>query len=501
MCGIAGKLGNIKDHSIIDMLDQQEHRGPDGRVSLYSYTYDFVLGHVRLSIIDLDGGTQPISNEDHTLLLVQNGEIYNHENLREQLEENHTFATSSDAEVIIHLFEDEGPNCVYKLDGMFAFGIWSKDFGLFLARDPIGIKPLYYGSDSENNFYFSSEIKAIMSHVHEVQQLLPGSYMFSQNPPYQYYDFPKPEAKINDSNIALSSVDNLLKKAVEKRLIADVPVGVFLSGGLDSSLIAALAKQHIEHGINSFSVGLPDSPDLIKAHQVAEYLNTIHHERLLTKEEIVSSLKEIIYYLESYDPALIRSAIPTYFVSELASNHVKVVLSGEGADELFAGYHYLDSIKDNQRELSQELYQITQELYRTNLQRADRMTMAHGLECRVPFLDDQLVDYAFKLNPNLKYNQDSKWILRKVGSRYLPKDIVWRTKEKFSIGTGVGQMLEDYIDNIISNEEFKNYSDRFRSKEEYYYWSIFKEYYNREDIVANMGRSRSLNPGEIWTEF
>ncbi|MFX1286272.1 MAG: asparagine synthase B [Promethearchaeota archaeon] len=500
MCGIAGILGNKENNSIVNILDLQQHRGPDGRVLHYSYLYDIALGHVRLSIIDLDGGTQPISNEKNNLLLVQNGEIYNYRKLRKKLEKDHTFKTDSDAEVILHLFEDEGKNCVTKLDGMFAFVIWNKDFGLFLARDPIGIKPLYYGSDSKNSFYFSSEIKGIMDYVVKVKELPPGSYMFYSNSPEKYYNLPKPIDRIREMNQACSDIDNLLNEAVKKRLMSDVPLGVFLSGGLDSSLVSALVNLYINDEVHSFSVGFPGSPDIINARQVAEYLGTTHHERLLTKEEILSSLEEIIYFLESCDPALIRSAIPTFFVSELASKYVKVVLSGEGADELFAGYHYLELFQDNDKELSYELYRITKDLYRSNLQRADRMTMAHGIECRVPFLDEKLVKYAFNINPKLKINQNNKWILRKVAMRYLPYNIVWREKEKFSIGTGVGQILEDFTDTHISDKMLSTASKTFLSKEEYFYWSLFQKYYNREDIISNMGRSRSLNPGEIWEE-
>ncbi|MFQ5980529.1 MAG: asparagine synthase B [Candidatus Heimdallarchaeota archaeon] len=498
MCGIAGIFGNKENNSIINMLDKQEHRGPDGRVIHYSNMYKFVLGHLRLSIIDLDGGTQPLSNENNTLLLVQNGEIYNHQKLRKKLEKRHFFKTQSDAEVILHLFEEIGESCVKNLDGMFAFVIWNKDFGLFLARDPIGIKPLYYGYDSENTFYFSSEIKGIMQYVNTIQELPPGSYMYLSNSPQYYYNIPKPIDNANDMNQARQKLDHLLNLAVKKRLMADVPVGVFLSGGLDSSLLSALVKRNMKEEVHSFSVGFPDSLDVINARQVAEYLGTIHHERLLTKKEIFSSLERIIYSLESCDPALIRSAIPTFFVSELASRYVKVVLSGEGADELFAGYHYLKAYQNNHEELSDELYRITKDLYRSNLQRADRMSMAHGLELRVPFLDKLLIKYAFNLSMKLKLNYDSKWILRKVGSQYLPKNIVWRKKDKFSIGTGVGQMLEEYTNTIISDIELSRSSKRFISKEEYFYWSIFKKYYNREDIISNMGKSRSLNPGEIW---
>ncbi|MFZ5815591.1 MAG: asparagine synthase B [Bacillota bacterium] len=502
MCGIAGILGRADRATVERMLDQQKHRGPDGR-NIWTSPAGFTMGHDRLAIVDVEGGAQPLSNEDGTLWLAMNGEIYNHMALRSQLEGRHTFKTRSDSEVVLHLFEEYGPDCIKRLDGMFAIAIWGPAVGLFLARDPLGIKGLYWGRDEAGHLYFASEIKALVNEVPYVHEFPNGHYWHVGDSMVQYDAVPRPAMHLSEVETALDRLDETLTKAVVKRLMADVPVGCFLSGGLDSSLIAAIMRQHVSGEMHTFSVGLEGSEDLINARRVAADLGTIHHERVLTEREIITALPQVIDSLESCDPALVRSAIPTYFVSEMAARHVKVVLSGEGADELFAGYHYLTEFEPDWAALSSELHHITSGLHNSNLQRVDRMTMAHGLEGRVPFLDRAMLDLAFQMAPGLKrYRGEGKWILRKVAERYLSPAIVWRKKEKFAIGTGIGPLLQSYATGAVAEEQMaaeRSLSgEPFRAKEEYLYWTLFKERYGREDVLSCMGRSRSLNPGERW---
>lgn len=509
MCGIAGILGRPAPDRIVRMLDAQKHRGPDER-RIWTSPCSIALGHDRLAIVDVEGGAQPISSEDGSLWLAMNGEIYNHAALRQELESRHTFKTRSDSEVVLHLFEEYGPECVKRLDGMFAIAIWGEGPGLFLARDPLGIKPLYWGEDADGNVLFASEIKALLDEVPAVQEFPNGHYWMGYGAPVPYDRIPQPirawaDSPLDDPLIGevIDRLQHLLIAAVVKRQMADVPVGCFLSGGLDSSLIAAIMRRHTSGPLHTFSVGLDGSYDLLSARQVAADLGTVHHERVLGEAEVVSALPQVIDLLESCDPALVRSAIPTYFVAELASHHVKVVLSGEGADELFAGYHYLSAFECDPEALAAELYRITAGLHNTNLQRVDRMTMAHGLEARVPFLDRALLELAFQLPPGLlRRDGEGKWILRKLAERYLPPEVVWRTKEKFAIGTGIGPLLERTAHVSVSDEEMSGANGlggtMFHAKEECLYWTFFRERYGRPDVLAGMGRSRSLNPGERW---
>ncbi len=444
----------------------------------------FFLGHDRLAIIDVGGGKQPIPNEDQTLWVVVNGEIYNHLDLRARLEGRHLFRTRSDSEVVLHLFEEKGPNAVRDLVGMFAIALWGPGAGLFLARDPVGIKPLYYGWDDAGNFFFSSEIKALAREVSKVKELLNGHYMVIGEQPVQYYEIPSPRPEITSEGVAIAAIDQCLHEAVRKRLMADVPFGVFLSGGLDSSLIAAITRGLVRGELHSFAVGLEGSADIQNARAVAKYLGTTHHEQILTPSMIIAALPNVVVALESFDPALVRSAIPTFFVSALAANHVKMVLSGEGADELFAGYDYLQQLVPNRDALAGELRLITRGLHNSNLQRVDRMTMAHGLEGRVPFLDVDIIDLASRIDPALKWKEGGKWILRKVGERYLPDSIAWRKKEKFALGTGIGPLLERFAAEYVADDAVSSMGDsKFNSKEAYLYWTYFKDRYGREDIV------------------
>jgi len=505
VCGIAGIWGDPDNCLLDSMLDKISHRGPDGQGKIVRDNYS--LGHNRLSIIDVEGGDQPITNEDGSLELIFNGEIYNYLDIKKDLGD-HDFSTDSDSEVILHLFEDEGKDVVKKLDGMFAFAICD-DNGLFIARDPLGIKPLYYGRE-DDNLYFSSEIKSLVEATDDINEFPAGHYFKSGQGFKKYYNLPElPEEFSTNIEKNVSRIRTKLEKAVKKRLMSDVPLGVFLSGGLDSSMISAIARKNTYGTLHSFAVGTPGSPDVIHSGEIAKYLGTTHHVFKYNKAEIIRILPEVIYHLESFDPALVRSAIPTFFVSRLASEHVKVVLSGEGADELFGGYHYLKKLYNSNDAIHQELNHITKNLHNTNLQRADRITMANSIEGRVPFLDIDLVAEAMKISPELKLYDEGekgkfieKWILRKVSEAYLPHDFIWRKKEKFSIGSGTAGILEEYADESISDSEYHksitSCGGEIKSKEELLYYKIFKQLYEEPNIFKTVGRSRSLNPGQIY---
>lgn len=484
MCGIAGcfaleRGASPAQISVATMLERLSHRGPDD--SGVWRNERAALGHTRLSIIDVPGGHQPIANEDGSIHIVYNGEIYNFPKLRSQLARRHQLCTRTDTEVVVHSYEEHGPECVKLFDGMFAFALIDGD-DLFLARDPLGVKPLYYAL-AHGQLYFASEIKALLPITTDIVEFPPGHWFHSKLGWKRYFDLAQwveaaasselknPEGTLRDCFIA----------AVEKRLISDVPVGVFLSGGLDSSLVAAVMKEHTPT-LHSFSVGTPQGQDPLYARKVAQYLGTVHHEYLYPEAEMLQILPDVIYHLESFDFALVRSAIANYFVARLAKDFVKVVLVGEGSDELFGGYHYLKEIGDAAR-LHRELLAITSKLHNSNLQRVDRMTMAHGIEGREPYLDLDLLRVAFALPPQLKHsNGIEKYILRKAFEGFLPEEILWREKEKFSRGAGSALVFEQIAEREISDREFEReraLSDTLtlRSKEELYYYRIWRRYF------------------------
>lgn len=495
MCGIIGAYG--EQLGLVDSgLSLLKHRGPNGS-DIHAMPRG-VLGHTRLAIMDVEGGHQPMSNPDASRWLVHNGEIYNHRALRQQ-HRDYPFKTQSDSEVILALYERYGPDCVRMLDGMFAIAILDHD-GLFLARDPLGIKPLYYGWRGDT-LYFASEIKALQGVVDDVIEFPPGTWYSTRHGFVQYYDVralaeqpPQADAP------SLDSVRECLKEAVRKRLMSDVPLGVFLSGGLDSSIIAACVADALPH-VHSFAVGMEGSEDLARARQMAKMLGTQHHEYVYTVSEMVDVLPEVIYYLESFDPALVRSAVANYFLARLASEYVTVVLSGEGADELYSGYSYLKAIPTPEA-LHQELVEITSELHNRNLQRLDRITMAHGLEGRVPFLDVAFIEQAFSVPISQKLYGEArieKWALRKAFEPVLPAEIAWRKKEKFSKGAGSAHVFAQLANAEIAEAEFAAETRRIldetgcavKSKEELYYYRIFRDHF-KPSVTRLVGRSRSL---------
>ncbi|MBA3075024.1 MAG: asparagine synthase B [Anaerolineae bacterium] len=478
MCGIVVMMGAQGEVQMEDMLKRIKHRGPDGSGTLQ--IGDSVLGHVRLSILDVQGGAQPMTNEKGDLALSYNGEIYNYLDFRQNLENRHQFKTRSDSEVLLHLYEEQHEDMLPQLDGMFAIALASSR-GLLLARDPIGIKPLYYGKKG-NLFIAASELKAFPE-MDEIKMLPAGYAMYAGGEPWRFSKpFPPHNPLLSPStDEILKEIRRRLDNAVEKRLMSDVPVGVYLSGGLDSSLVAALMRPHTVN-LHSFTAGMQGAPDLESARTVARFLDTEHHELIYTAEDVEKAIPEVIRAIESFDAPLVRSAVPMYFVSKLTARFVKVVLSGEGADELFAGYSYLGKIKDRKR-LRKELSDITLRLQDTNLQRADRVSMAHGLEARVPFLDMDLVRYVSKLPVELleqRSDRPEKWLLREACRGLLPPKILDRKKMKFSEGAGSSEVIAELVKNKISQEKFEKEKEVepgliLRSPEELYYYRIWRD--------------------------
>ncbi len=482
-------------------MDGLVHRGPDGAgIHVQS---GGVLGHRRLAIMDPQGGAQPLYDESRGLAIVANGEIYNFPGLRHELMDRHAFTTTSDTEAILHLFEERSGATPAALEGMFAFAICDED-RLFLARDPIGIKPLYYGravdASGGSVTVFASEMKALADFVDDLHEFPAGHYYDSQVGFVPYYRVPMapPVQRSVEDHITL--VREGLERAVLSHLMSDVPVGAFLSGGLDSSVIAAIARRHVDE-LHTFSVGLPGSRDIEAARRVAAHIGSIHHEYLMTRSEVVEKLPEIVHALESFDQDLVRSAIPTYFCSRLAAEHVKVILTGEGADELFAGYAYHKALRDPAT-LHRELSRSVSTLHNINLQRVDRLTMLHSLEARVPFLDTGFIALALSVPAELKLAPTSdgrlseKWVLRMACQDLLPPDIVWRSKEQFDEGSGTLDLLGEALGPLLEDIDLDAYrvatDEPVRSAEEALYHRMLCASYARPELILrNVAR---------WTE-
>jgi asparagine synthase (glutamine-hydrolysing) len=482
--------------AVRQMMDALVHRGPDDEGTYSAVDSSGMLGHRRLSIMDPCGGRQPIERIGEDCAIVANGEIYNFPQLRLGLANRHRFRTRSDSESALHLYREAGVDSAKQLDGMFAFAIADGE-ELYLARDPLGIKPLYYGQ-RDQGLVFASELKALVGHAEEVREFPPGTWFHSRHGFQRYYEVPD-GSPMPDSLIEhLRIVRFALEQAVVKRLMSDVPVGAFLSGGLDSSIIAAIARLHLDE-LHTFSVGTEGSRDIQAARLVARHLGTVHHEYILTPDEALSALPEIIYSLESFDQDLVRSAIPCYFTSRLASEFVKVIFTGEGADELFAGYDYYRTITCP-RQLHRELRRSVCSLHNINLQRVDRLTMAHSIEGRVPFLDLDLIRVAQSIPPELKLLENDngqiieKWILRKAFEDLLPAEIVWRDKEQFDEGSGTTDFLADVIGRWMTTHEAEQYAEThrasdLRSLEECVYHKLLVEAFPRTScVLGNVAR-------------
>ena len=496
MCGIIAIYGRNarRWEPLLDtMLRKLSHRGPDDRGTYVDG--NIAMGQTRLSIVDVAGGRQPIFSEDGHKCVICNGEIYNYLTLRGGLRQ-HYFRTNSDSEVIIHLAEEEGFDSVSRLDGMFALVFYDGE-DILVARDPLGIKPLYQGW-KDDCIFFASEFKVLDGVVDRVQEFPPGYYYSSKHGLVQYYHLPGVTNWEDDIHEITDRLREMLSEAVQKRWMSDVPLGCFLSGGIDSSLISAISRQHFDH-LHTFSVGLEGAAiDLEYARKVADFLGTDHHEYTYTKDEVLEALPHVIYHLESFDPALVRSAIPCYFVSRLASDYVKVILTGEGSDEVFAGYHYIKRF-GNKEDVYKETVRILTGLHNMNLQRVDRATMAHSIEGRVPFLDIDFVEYVMSINPRLKQagrkSKIEKWLLRQAFSGYLPDEILLRPKAEFAAGCGSERLITDLAQSEISDAEFEKEKELSRdveisSKEELYYLRIFRSFFNTDGDIEAIGRWR-----------
>ena len=494
MCGIAGVYRQEAPAVVDSMLEKIAHRGPDGRgvrdVSVGT------LGHTRLAIIDVEGGRQPMGFED--TWIVFNGEIYNYRELAHQHLQGVNLRTHSDTEVLVQLYRKFGPHAVELLDGMFAFALLQGG-ELFMARDPLGIKPLYCGG-KDGAFYFASEIKSLSLVSDKVREFPAGHWFRSDEGWHSFYEIDGDGRAAIPEIQAIKAIRGTLADAVQKRLLSDVPVGISLSGGLDSSIVALLADAGTEH-LHSFAVGMQGSEDLRAAREVAALLGTRHHERIYTEEDMLAALAEVIYHLESFDPALVRSAIPNFLLAQMASRYVKVILTGEGADEIYAGYDYLRAY-ENPRMLQKEMVDITSALHNTNLQRADRMAMAFGLEARVPFLDLKSVGLGLGLPPQWKTHRGkpAKFLLREAFRGDLPEHITSRPKQKFSKGAGSSDVIALKVEGEITQKDFEaerarllyEWNYRLPNKEALYYYRILSESFRDEWIFPTLGRSRSL---------
>lgn len=475
MCGIAALWGDDDRRTVDDILSRIPHRGPDGRGLHVTHMQHgagaTTLGHVRLAIIDPTGGHQPIVAEDvaGAPALVCNGMIYNDRDLRARLG-NVRFKTGSDSESVLRGFLAWGERIVGKLDGMFAFVLVDGTGHVLAARDPLGIKPLYMGR-IDGRLAFASEIKALAGVAEHIEEFPPGHAFHSARGFHRYYQVPQPHDTSRSEEETFTLLRETLEKAVRKRLRSDVPLGAFLSGGLDSSIISAIAREHVDE-LHTFAVGLEGSSDLRAARTVAAHLDTIHHEYVVDPQEIAETLPCVLSHLESFDRDLVRSAVPTYFVARLAAREVKVVLTGEGADELFAGYTYYSGYEAPDA-LQRELRRSLTAMHNVNLQRVDRMTMAHGLEARVPFLDTTMLALAMSIPAKWKQRPEKgcdgeKWVLRKAFEDRLPAEIVWRSKLQFDEGSGFADCLAAHAAQQVEAGEVRD-AGRARSPEELLY--------------------------------
>ena len=506
MCGIVCAL-NINENpeilrpQLLEMSKKLRHRGPDWS-GIFS-DKNAVLAHERLAIVDPKSGQQPLYSKDGRYVLAANGEIYNHLELREKYAKNHDFLTDSDCEIIIALYNLKGKDFLNDLNGIFGFVLYDSFENKFLvARDHVGIIPLYVGWDKNDTMYVSSELKALEGKCQKIEIFPPGSLYHSDDKDYikwyskSWMNFET--VKNNKTKIEL--LKKSLEDAVHRQLMSDVPYGVLLSGGLDSSITSALAKKfsakRIESDdkddawypqLHSFSVGLPGSPDLKAAKIVAQHIGSIHHEINFTIQEGLDALRDVIYHIETYDVTTVRASTPMYLMARvIKSMGIKMVLSGEGADEIFGGYLYFHKAPNSQ-EFHNETVRKIEKLYQYDCLRANKSLAAWGIEGRVPFLDKEFMDVAMNINPKDKMiNKErmEKWVLRKAFENYLPKEVAWRQKEQFSDGVGYSWIdsLKELVENEVSDYDFQNANKRFpfqtpMSKEEYYYRSIFEEYF------------------------
>ena len=530
MCGIVAIL-NVKEQTqelrqkALRMSQKIRHRGPD-----WSGIYcggSAILTHERLSIVDPESGGQPLYSPDRKQVLAVNGEIYNHQEIRRQYAGYYDFQTGSDCEVILALYREKGIDFLEDLSGIFAFVLYDEERNEFLiARDPIGVIPLYIGYDSDGTIYVASELKALEGQCERYEPFLPGHYLtniehstlniehchsdgVADNVQFSMFNFQCYYRRdwfdyeaVKDNPASVPAIHDALTAAVKRQLMSDVPYGVLLSGGLDSSVISAIAEKFSEHRIeddsktkaywprlHSFAVGLKGAPDLAKARLVADHIGTVHHEINYTIQEGLDAIRDVIYFIETYDVTTVRASTPMYLLARvIKSMGIKMVLSGEGADEIFGGYLYFHKAP-NAREFHEELVRKMSKLHLYDCLRANKALMARGVEGRVPFLDKDFIDIAMNLNPADKMNirlpdgakqRMEKWILRKAFEDMLPEAICWRQKEQFSDGVGYSWIdtLKRITEEKVSDNEFARRENRFpvnppKTKEEYFYREIY----------------------------
>ena len=508
MCGIVCAFDLKEDFDtlrpkILDMSKLVRHRGPDWS-GIFS-SENAIMAHERLAIVDPTSGNQPLYSKDKRYVLAANGEIYNHKYLRSQLKYNYDFQTDSDCEIILALYSEKGKNFLDDLNGIFAFALYDthkKEF--FVARDHMGIIPLYCGSDRKGTFYVASELKALEGVCNKIELFPPGHYMHSNdNKRVRWYDRKWMEFdNIKDEETDIKKIHDSLYEAVKRQLMSDVPYGVLLSGGLDSSITSALAKILSEsntkddqksvllNNLHSFSVGLKGSPDLDAAKKVAAHIGTVHHEIIFTIQEGLDAIRDVIYHLETYDVTTIRASTPMYLMARtIKSMGIKMVLSGEGADELFGGYLYFHKAP-SAKEFHDETVRKLNKLHQYDCLRANKSLAAWGIEGRVPFLDKEFIDVAMTINPKDKMintERIEKWVVRKAFENYLPKEVLWRQKEQFSDGVGYDWIdtLKNKVNLDISDKMMNEAKVRFpiqppQNKEEYYYRLIFEDHFPSE---------------------
>ncbi len=511
MCGIVCAF-ELKQSSeelrpqILKMSKLIRHRGPDWS-GIYTDN-KAILAHERLAIVDPTSGQQPLFSDDKKIILSVNGEIYNHLDIRKSFDGKYNFQTQSDCEVILPLYKEKGTDFLDDLNGIFAFSLYDTEKDEYLiARDHMGIIPLYMGWDKDGTFYTASELKALEGICTKIEVFPPGHYYSSKDKKLvKWYDREWRDYKNVEKNKSnINKLRRALKNAVHRQLMSDVPYGVLLSGGLDSSIISAIAKQYADKRVessdkeqawwpqlHSFAIGLKGSPDLKAAREVAEYIKTVHHEIIFTIQEGLDAIPDVIYHLETYDITTVRASTPMYLLARaIKAMGIKMVLSGEGSDEIFGGYLYFHKAP-TAKDFHDETVRKLDKLYLYDNLRANKSLAAWGVEGRVPFLDKEFLDVAMRLNPKDKMVDASvigkrsmeKWILRKAFENILPKSVVWRQKEQFSDGVGYSWIdsLKELVEKEVSDEQLKNAHFRFpdqtpTSKEEYYYRSIFESFF------------------------
>lgn len=515
MCGIAG-IFQIKEQTselrkkALKMSQKIRHRGPDWSGIYVGKTA--ILTHERLSIVDPQSGGQPLYSPDKKQILAVNGEIYNHREIRAKYKGKYDFQTGSDCEVILALYRDKGIRFLEDLNGIFAFALYDEDKDDFLiARDPIGVIPLYIGKDNEGHVYVASELKALEGFCDRYEPFLPGHYYWSREGKMtRWYsrDWMSYDA-VKDNKASVKDVHDALEAAVQRQLMSDVPYGVLLSGGLDSSVISAVAKKYSAKRIetdsqsaawwpqlHSFAVGLKGAPDLAKAKEVADYIGTVHHEINYTVQEGLDAIHDVIYFIETYDVTTVRASTPMYLLARvIKSMGIKMVLSGEGADEVFGGYLYFHKAP-TAKDFHEETVRKLSKLYLYDCLRANKSLAAWGVEGRVPFLDKEFLDVAMRLDPRAKMcpgNTIEKKIVREAFSDMLPESVAWRQKEQFSDGVGYSWIdsLKTMTSQAVSDEEMAHAAERFpinppMNKEEYFYRSIFEEHFPSKSAALSV---------------